>query len=100
MAVVCQAEEILVESLGICVPNEPVAFVMKFYGVGLGIIGGVALLSIMYGGYLVLTSAGNPLMLNKGKSYIFYAIAGLLLAIFGFVFVEVIAKNIISIPGF
>ena len=86
--------------LGICVSKDPVNFVMDFYGIGLGIIGGIATLSIIYGGYLILTSQGNPTQLSKGKSYILYAIVGLLLAIFGFVFVKVLAGDILQIPGF
>ncbi|MEK7502558.1 MAG: hypothetical protein AAB609_03455 [Patescibacteria group bacterium] len=83
-----------------CIPNDPFAFVAKFYGIGLGIIGGVALLFIIYGGYIILTSQGDPNQLNTGKSYIYYAIAGLLLAIFGFVFIQVITVDILHIPGF
>ena len=83
-----------------CIPNDPVMFVSKFYSIGLSIIGGVAVLSIIYGGYILMSSRGNPTMINKGKSYIFYAIIGLLLAIFGYVFIEVIAKDILHIPGF
>src|SRR3989338_7666265 len=83
-----------------CVPNDPFAFVAKFYGIGLGLIGGVALLFIIYGGYIILTSQGQPDQLGKGKSYIYYAIAGLLLAIFGYVFIQVIAVDILHIPGF
>ncbi len=83
-----------------CIPNDPVGFVAKFYGIGLGLIGGVAVLFIIYGGYIILSSQGNPQNLNRGKSYIMYAIIGLLLAIFGFVFIQVIAVNILKIPGF
>ncbi len=83
-----------------CIPNDPFAFVAKFYGIGLGIIGGVALIFIIYGGYIILTSQGDPNQLNTGKSYVYYAIAGLLLAIFGFIFIQVIAVDILHIPGF
>jgi hypothetical protein len=83
-----------------CIPNNPYAFVAKFYGIGLGLIGGVAVLFIIYGGYIILSSQGNPVALNRGKSYIMYAIIGLLLAIFGFVFVQIIAVNVLKIPGF
>jgi hypothetical protein len=83
-----------------CIPNNPYEFVAKFYGIGLGLIGGVALLFVIFGGYIILTSAGDPTQLSKGRSYIYYAIAGLLLAIFGFIFVEVIAVDILRIPGF
>ena len=83
-----------------CIPNDVPGFVAKFYGIGLGLIGGVAVLFIMYGGYIILSSQGNPQSLNKGKSYIIYAILGLLLAIFGFVFIQIIAGNVLGIPGF
>lgn len=93
----CPAGKVQTE-LG-CISQDPISFIKDFYGIGLGIIGGIALLSIIYGGYIILASQGNPTQLSKGKSYIFYAIVGLLLAIFGFVFVEVLAGDILHIPG-
>lgn len=83
-----------------CIPNDPVLFVQKFYGIGLGLIGGVSILSIIFGGYLILTSQGNQDQLRKGKSYIFYAIGGIVLAIFGFIFVQFILVDTLHIPGF
>ena len=95
----CPTGQSLVEGIG-CIPTDPIGFVAKFYSIGLSLIGGVAVLFIIYGGYTLLTSQGNPVQINKGKSYILYAIIGLLLAIFGYVFVEVIAVDILKIPGF
>lgn len=83
-----------------CVPSDPVGFVEKFYGIGLGFIGAVALLSMIIGGYYVMTSSGNVEQLERGKSFIFYSIAGLLLAVFGFVFIQIITGQILRIPGF
>lgn len=94
----CGANEVATQ-LG-CIPNDPVGFVGKFYGIGLGLIGGVAILFIIFGGYTILMSQGNPDQLNKGKNYIYFSIAGLLLAVFGFVFVEVVLVDILQIPGF
>lgn len=98
MAVSCPVNESPTD-LG-CIPNDPIGFVSKFYGIGLGLIGGVAILFIIYGGYLILTSRGDPSQLNKGRTNITYAIIGLLLAILGFVFVQVITRDILRIPGF
>ncbi len=98
-AAICNPNTEVSTDLG-CIPNDPFAFVVKFYGIGLGLIGGVALLIIIYGGYIILTSQGQSDQLGKGKSYIYHAIAGLLLAIFGFVFIQVIAVNILHLPGF
>lgn len=83
-----------------CIPMDPAGFVGKFYGVGLSIIGGVAVLFIIYGGYLFLTSGGNQLNVEKGKMYITYAIIGLLFAVFGFVFIQLLAVDVLHIPGF
>lgn len=82
------------------IPTDPVGFVTKFYGIGLSFIGGLALLFIIYGGYLVMTSSGNPEQLARGKSRILYAVIGLLLAIFGYIFVQILAGDILKIPGF
>lgn len=83
-----------------CLPNNPVGFVTQFYGWGLGLIGLVGLLFLIIGGYHLLLSRGDPTSIQKGRSYITYAIIGILLAVFGFVFISVIAGNILKIPGF
>lgn len=83
-----------------CIPNNPVGFVEQLYTIGLGLIGMVALLFIIYGGYQILMSRGDPDMLDKGRGYIMYAIIGLGLAVFGFVLLQIIAGDILRIPGF
>jgi hypothetical protein len=83
-----------------CIPNDPIGFVTKFYGIGLGLIGLVGLLFLIIGGYHFLISRGDPEQIHVGKSYITYAIIGIFLAIFGFVFIQVIASDILKIPGF
>lgn len=96
--VVCTINEVQTD-FG-CMPNDPIGFIAKFYGIGLSLIGGVAILFLIYGGYTVMTSSGRVDKLQKGKEYIFYSIMGLLLAIFGFVFIEFIAGGVLHIPGF
>jgi hypothetical protein len=83
-----------------CFPNDPIGFVQKFYGIGIGFVAGLALLTLIWGGYRILTSKGDPRLLNDGKSYIFYSICGLLLAIFGYVFIQVVVVDILHVPGF
>lgn len=83
-----------------CLNNDPGKFTTQIYSIALGFIGGVAVLTIIYGAYLILSSQGNPAQLQKGKEYIMYSIGGVILAISGFVFYEVIAKDILHIPGF
>lgn len=83
-----------------CIPTDPIGFVQTFYGWGLGLIAFVAILFMIIGGYYIMTSAGDVEKLEKGKSFIFYSIAGILLAVFGFVFIEIITGDILKIPGF
>ncbi len=94
----CAVNEVATD-LG-CLPNDPIGFIQKFYGIGLSLIGMVGLLFLVIGGYHILTSGGNPERLQKGKDYIVYAIAGILLAVFGFVFIQFVAGPVLHIPGF
>ena len=99
IAATCDPVKEILTDFG-CIPNDPVGFVAKFYGIGLGLIGLVGLLFLIIGGYHILISRGDPARLHIGKSYITYAIIGILLAIFGFVFIQVVASDILKIPGF
>lgn len=80
--------------------NDPSLFTAKLYEIGLGFIGGVALLFIVWGGYLILTSQGDIEKLQKGKSYIVSSVIGVVLAISGFAFYQIIAADVLKIPGF
>lgn len=94
----CALNEITTD-LG-CFPNDPIGFVQKFYGIGIGFVAGLALITLIWGGYTILISKGDPQRVNIGKSYIFYAICGLLLAIFGYVFIQLVVVDILHVPGF
>lgn len=94
----CLANETLTD-LG-CMPHDPGGFVQKFYTIGLGMVGGVGFLGIIYAGYLILTAQGKPLQLEKGKRYLASSITGVLLALFAVFYIKVIAADILKIPGF
>lgn len=83
-----------------CMPNDPIGFVQEFYPIGLSFVGAIALICLILGGYMILISKGDPHRVNIGKSYIYYSIAGLLLAIFGYVFIQVVIVDILKVPGF
>ena len=94
----CQPGETATE-IG-CVPNNPVGFVQFFYNWGLGLIAVVALLFLMYGSYVLMTSKGNPEMVARGRSFFFYAIVGLLFAAFGIFIIRLITVDVLKVPGF
>jgi hypothetical protein len=83
-----------------CIPNKPLDFAARIYSIGLGLIGAVALLLIIYGGYLILSSRGDQLQLQKGKSYVVSAIIGIVMAVAGYSIYQIIAVDVVKIPGF
>ncbi len=83
-----------------CFSNTPVGFVQQFYGIALPFVAGIALIAIIIGGYTLMVSQGDQQKVKAGKAWIFYAIGGLMLAIFGYVLLQALAGDILKIPGF
>lgn len=83
-----------------CIPTEPKAFIQKFITFGAGLAGGIAFLLILFGGFQVMTSTGNPEKLNAGKELVVSALTGLILVIFSILLLKIIGYNILGIPGF
>jgi|SRR3989344_1499131 len=77
---------------------NPITFFQQFVG-GLargiiGILGFLAVLMLVYGGFMYITSGGDPEKAKKGKMIFTYAVVGLLLAAFAFA----IVSTIVSVP--
>jgi len=66
----------------------------------IGIGGGIAFLLIVYAGFMIMTSQGNPERLQAGKELMTSAISGLILLIFSIFILRVIGVDILQIPGF
>lgn len=56
--------------------------------VALGVIGVVAVVMIIYGGFVYMTSRGDPEKVKKGKSTIMYGIIGLIISLLAFAIVN------------
>lgn len=82
------------------IPCDPTGFATSLYGIGLSFIGVVALLFIVYGGFLILVSQGDAYQIRRGKAYITYSIVGVVLAITGYALYQILAIDVIRIPGF
>ena len=65
--------------------------------VGLG--GGLALLLMLYGVFIITTSAGIPDKLKEGREIITSAISGLIFIILSVFLLNLIGINILGIPG-
>ncbi|MCX6793842.1 MAG: hypothetical protein NTY06_01935 [Candidatus Gottesmanbacteria bacterium] len=83
-----------------CIQTDPSQFIGSILSIGIGIGGGIAFLLILFGGFQILMSAGNPEKLNAGKELITSAITGLLIIIFSLFILRLIGFNIFGIPGF
>ena len=83
-----------------CIETNPSKFIGQILGIGIGIGGGIAFLLILFGGFQILMSAGNPEKLNAGKELITSAVTGLLIIIFSIFILRVIGVNIFGLPGF
>src|SRR3989344_797718 len=83
-----------------CIKTNPQQFVADVLKLAIGIAGGIAFLMIIYGGFTIMTSSGNPEKLTNGKEIIISAIARLLLIVFSVVILKIIGVDILGIPGF
>jgi hypothetical protein len=83
-----------------CIPiSSGNAFVEWLFPKLLGIMGGIAFLLMLYGGFLVITSSGNQERLKAGHETITSAVAGLVFAIFSLFLLQLIGIDILHIPG-
>jgi len=81
-----------------CIPvGDTQAFTTFLLQWGMGIGGGIALLLIGYGGFMVVSSNGNPQKVQAGKELITAAVAGLLFIIFSAFILRLVGINIFGI---
>ncbi len=96
----CVADQDKVWTAVGCISKEPKDIIAQFITIGLGIGGGVALIMIIAGGFMLTISQGNPQKTNEAKEMITSAIIGLLFVIFSVVILQFIGVTIFRIPGF
>jgi len=73
--------------------------VNSFISIAVGLGGGIALLLILFGVFLVTTSHGNPDKINQGKDIIVSAITGLVFIVLSVVLLNLIGISLLDIPG-
>ena len=83
-----------------CIPSSPGGFTQTILKTAVTMIGGVAFLALLYGGFLLLTSSGDVRKINKGKTIVASAIVGLLMILFSVFILRTIGYEILRIPGF
>ena len=84
-----------------CIPindtNALIGFILKW---AIGIGGGIAFSLILFAGFQIMTSSGNPEKLKAGQELMTSAIAGLILLIFSVFILKIIGVDILQLPGF
>lgn len=83
-----------------CVPTNTGSLVGMVLRWAIGLGGGIAFLLMAFGGFVFMTSGGNPEKVKQGKEILTSAIAGLLFIIFSVFLLNLIGVKILQIPGF
>ena len=72
--------------------------VSNLVGILLGIVGVVGAGFFIYGAYLYLTASGAPHQMERGKSAMMTALAGIVLALVAFGIVELVMDAVVGAP--
>lgn len=86
--------------LKIPLETDPAKFVKNIFSILLSIVGGIAVLLIIYSGYQLMVSQGNPEKIKEAQEQLTSAIVGLLFIIFSLAILQIIGVDILKIPGF
>lgn len=85
-----------------CIPalgsqEQLFGFILKW---AIGVGGGIAFLLIVYAGFMIMTSQGNPERLKAGQELLTAAISGVVLLVLSVFVLNAIGVTILKIPGF
>ncbi len=83
-----------------CIPTDHTSIIQVFIKLGLVTGGGVALLIILAGSFMLSVSQGDPKKTSEAKEMITSAIIGLIFIIFSVSILQLIGVQILQIPGF
>jgi len=73
-------------------------YIKDFYIFSIWLITGISIIMIVYGGYTMIISSGNPEMINKGKNTIISALVSLALLVLAYTVLRIISPQIITNP--
>jgi hypothetical protein len=77
----------------------PNSFFTKVIQITVGLGGGLALILMLFGVFIITTSAGIPDKLKQGQEIITSAISGLIFIILSVFLLRLIGVDILSLPG-
>jgi len=77
--------------------RDPNVFIIYVLRTGIGLGGGLAFILMVYAGFMVMTSSGDPRRLTAGKELLTAAIAGLLFLVGGTYILRLIGVDLLGI---
>lgn len=84
-----------------CIPifsnDAMVAFVSFLLRWSSGIAGGIGMILIIYSGYMIMTSAGDPKKVQAGKELLQASLSGIFMVVFAVFLLRIIAADTLSI---
>jgi len=83
-----------------CIPTDPSKMIGAFIQVGIGIGGGISMITFIVAGFIYTMSKGDPQKATQAKEMMTSAVIGLLFVIFSITILRFIAVDLIQIPGF
>lgn len=83
-----------------CIGRDPESITQRLIQLGIGMGGGLCLITCLVGGFLLTTSEGNPKKVEEAREMITGAIIGLLFVLFSVIALQFIGVTIFHIPGF
>lgn len=75
-------------------------FLGQLLGWAIGVGSGIAFLLIVYAGFMIMSSSGNPERLKAGQELLTSALSGLVLLVLSIFILNLIGVKILQIPGF
>ena len=78
--------------------DELTQTISNLVGILLGIVGAVGVGFFVYGAYMYLTASGAPNQMERGKSAMMTALAGIILAMVAYGVVELVMNAVVGSP--
>ncbi len=72
--------------------------ISNLVGILLGVVGAVGVGFFVYGAYLYLAAAGAPHQMERGKSAMMTAVAGVVLAMVAYGVVDLVMNSVVGAP--
>ena len=72
--------------------------ISNLVGILLGVVGAIGVGFFVYGAYLYLTASGAPHQMERGKSAMMTALAGIVLALVAYGVVELVMNAVVDPP--